>query len=1295
MATIVLSAVGMAVGGSVGGSVLGLSSAVIGRAAGATLGQVIDQRLLGSGSNAVETGRIDRFRLTGASEGAAVPRVFGRMRVGGQIIWATRFVENSTTTGGKGSPRPRSTSYSYTVSLALALCQGRITRVGRIWADGVELSKDTLSLRVYDGSDDQLPDPKIEAVEGSGAVPAHRGLAYMVIEDLDLSLFGNRVPQFSVEVVSAANSGADKHDIADKIRAVALIPGSGEYTLATTHVTMSKGFGQTETVNIHTPTAQPDFLVSLDALVEELPNLNSVSMVVSWFGNDLRCGTCTIEPKVEQTGTDGSQPWRVSGLSRAAAQTVPQMAGEPVYGGTPNDLSVVQALTALAERGVGAVFYPFILMDQLAGNGLPDPWTGDANQPALPWRGRITTSIAPGQAGSPDQTALAEAEVASFFGTADPADFAVTGTEVIYTGPTDWGYRRFILHYAHLCAAVGGVSAFCIGSELRGLTQIRGAGGSFPAVAALQSLAADVAAILGPEVKIGYAADWSEYHGYQPPGTGDKIFHLDPLWADPNIGFIGIDNYMPLSDWRDGDDHADAAAGAIYDLDYLRGNVAGGEGYDWYYHSPEAKAAQIRTPIEDHYGEPWMWRVKDLRGWWQNRHFNRIGGTPEAYPTEWVPESKPIWFTEFGCAAVDKGTNEPNKFLDVKSSESALPYGSNGRQDELIQAQYLRAVIDHYSDPSNNPVSETFGHPMIDMSRAHVWAWDARPFPAFPANSGTWGDADNYGKGHWLNGRTSSRLLASVVSDLCQAAGLAAPDTSTLFGLVRGYMISDVTSTRAALQPLMLAHGFDAVEQDGRLQFRTRGIGQPAPLDPEFFARGETVPDGTYALTRSPSAEIAGRVGISYTEALGDYETRNVQAAFADDATLVEHRTELPMVLTRAEGQQIAERWLAEARQARDTVEFALPPSATGIAAGDMVRLGEAEYRIDRIEATEVLTVEAVQIDRSIYDPAQVEDEQIALRPFVAPTPVEALFLDLPLVTGEEVPHAPYVATTAMPWPGTVAVYSSVTDDSYAPNLTLDRPAVIGITQTPLFAAPSGLWDRGGALRVKLVRGALSSATQDSILSGRNLALIGDGSTGNWEVFQFANADLVAPDTYDLTLRLRGQAGTDAAMPADWPVGSNFVLLDAAMQQLNLAAAAVGTQTYLRFGPAARPIDDTSYRYRTEVFAGIGNRPLSPCHLKKTDIGGDHHFGWIRRTRIGGDTWTGTDVPVSEETERYQIRIIVDGQQKRLTEVPSPEFTYEAWMQLSDGVTGDYRIEVAQVSATYGAGLPRGMVVTL
>ena len=43
--------------------------------------------------------------------------------------------------------------------------------------------------------------------------------------------------------------------------------------------------------------------------------------------------------------------------------------------------------------------------------------------------------------------------------------------------------------HAHLCALAGGVEAFCIGSEMRALTQVRGAANRFPAVAALRDLA--------------------------------------------------------------------------------------------------------------------------------------------------------------------------------------------------------------------------------------------------------------------------------------------------------------------------------------------------------------------------------------------------------------------------------------------------------------------------------------------------------------------------------------------------------------------------------------------------------------------------------------------------------------------------------------------------------------------------------------------------------------------------------------------------------------------------------------
>mgnify|MGYP000853728099 CR=1 FL=1 len=81
-------------------------------------------------------------------------------------------------------------------------------------------------------------------------------------------------------------------------------------------------------------------------------------------------------------------------------------------------------------------------------------------------------------------------------------------------------------------------------------------------------------------------------------------------------------------------------------LDYLKRNVEGGEGYDWVYVTPEARNAQLRTPITDTEGEPWVWRSKDMQGWWGNAHYPRIDGRRGVTPTAWVPRSKPIWLMQ-------------------------------------------------------------------------------------------------------------------------------------------------------------------------------------------------------------------------------------------------------------------------------------------------------------------------------------------------------------------------------------------------------------------------------------------------------------------------------------------------------------------------------------------------------------------------------------------------------------------------------------------------------------------------
>lgn len=1294
MATLLLSAAGAAIGAGFGGTILGLSGAVIGRAIGATLGRVIDQRLMGAGSDPVDVGRIDRLRLTGASEGAPVGQVWGRMRIAGQVIWATEFTETvRRRRSGKGAPKPKVNEYSYSVSLAIALCEGEILRVGRIWADGNEISPRDLNLRVYTGSETQLPDPKIEAVEGAGRAPAYRGIAYVVIEDLELGPYGNRVPQLSFEVVRPAQGpGVDPAGtLAGAIRGVALIPGTGEYGLATSPVHYSEGPGRNRTANMHSPSGLTDFATSLVQLGEELPEVGSVSVVVSWFGNDLRCGSCEVQPKVEQVQRDGvGMAWRAGGIARAAAQEVPRVDGASIYGGTPADASVIQSIRAIRASGKEVMFYPFILMDQLEDNTLPDPWSGGESQPRLPWRGRITLSVAPGRDGTPDRSAAAAAEVAAFFGSAQPGHFTVSGERINYSGPAAWGYRRFILHYARLCAVAGGVDAFCIGSEMRSLTQIRGAGDSFPAVDALRQLAQDVRAILGPGTKISYAADWSEYFGHQ--ADGNLYFNLDPLWADPNVDFIGIDNYMPLSDWRDGEDHADAGWGSIYNLDYLRANVEGGEGFDWYYDSPEGAQAQRRLPITDGaHEEPWVFRYKDLRSWWSNLHHERIGGVRQGNPTAWIPGSKPFRFTEFGAPAVDKGTNQPNKFVDPKSSESSLPVWSSGRRDDLIQMQYYLAVTSYWAQAERNPISTVYGGPMIDMSRAHAWAWDARPFPEFPGQIEVWSDGDNYVRGHWLNGRATNQPLSAVVTEICARSGVQAVDTQRLYGLVRGYTQSDITTGRAAMQPLLLAFAFDVAEREGQLRFANR-VGRATARITE--AELAVLPDieGSFETVRAPDAETAGQVRVGFFDAQSSYEVRTAEARFPDEEARGVSQTDLPLCLTRSEGIATVERWLAEARIARDGARFALPKSRLSIGAGDVVEHAGRRYRIDRVEQAEAQLIDAVRVEPGVYLPSDSDSEGIVTRPYLGPVPVYPVFMDLPLLSGEEIPHAPHIAVAATPWPGPVALWSAGQDSGYEVNRLVAASAVIGTTETPLARARPGVWDRGAPLRVRLIGGELSSAGLTAVLNGANAMAIGNGSGGNWEVFQFATAEVVAPDTYELSLRLRGQAGTDGLTPDVWPAGSTVVLLDPTVLQVDMPLSARGLARYYRVGAAARGLDDPNVVLRVEAFAGAGLRPYPVSHIRAWNGGaGSVVIDWKRRTRIDGDTWQTFEVPLGEETEAYVLRVIQSDEVQAEYSATLPQFTYTTAMRTADLAAGPYRIEVAQVSVQYGPGPFRGI----
>ena len=1289
MATMLLSAAGSSLGGAAGGSLLGLGAASLGRAAGGIAGSILDQQILGRGSAPVATGRIDRIRVQRAGEGDPIPRVFGRMRVAGQIIWANRFRERLTEGDGAGKGGgAQGASYSYTISFAVALCEGRVSRIGRLWADANEVSPSDFVHRLHDGSEIQEPDPLIEAIEKEA--PAFRGLAYVVFEDVDLTPFGNRIPQFNIEVWREPEvaDGTATPRLSELVRAVALSPGSGEFSLDTDKVRRIAGPGRSVFENVNTPSERPDLLVSLDQLAAEAPKAEAISLIVSWFGDDLRCSRCEVKPCAESRDKETSPTeWRAGGVGRQEARLVSSdAAGRPVFGGTPSDGSVIRAIREIVRRGGRVMFYPFVLMDVPAQNTKTNPWTGTAPQPAFPWRGRITLDRAPELADSTDKTAAAAQEVRAFFGNASPGDFNVGLDHVDYVGPAEWGFRRFILHYAHLCALAGGVDSFCIGSEMRGLTHIRSGPSVYPAVTEFRSLAAEVREILGLDVKIGYAADWSEYFGHQPnDGSGDAHFHLDPLWSDDAIDFIGIDNYMPIADWRYAQNHLDEGFGSPYSLQYLKRNIEGGEGFDWYYKSAAAREVQDRSQIVDGaHGEDWLFRPKDIRQWWSNAHHDRPGGVRSLQPTAWTPGSKPIWFTELGCPAVDLGANQPNVFFDPKSSESFLPYFSKGVRDDFMQRRYLQATLSYWEDNANNPAASLYAGRMVETSRSFVWTWDARPWPEFPARLNVWSDGPNHRLGHWITGRLGAASLADVVAEICLRAGVSYVDVSSLHGVVHGYMLEQAASARAALQGLMSAFSFDAIESGETLRFRHRD--RQADIGVEsgeihLSSRGEC----ERRFVRTPDGELASAIALTYIDDESGYETGSTEARHVGSTSTRVEVLNAPLVLDAAAAQEIAERHLAESRASREGVQTRLGRKYLAIEIGDVItfldRADGARYRVDAVEDDLTRSLTLSRIADFAAAPRRIEVSVASIERPLPALPIEGVFLDLPLVGDERA--VPVIAAYSHPWTGSAAVYAANGDDEYRLETKIPRPSTVGVLFEDLPSSRPHIWSRGSGAVVRLYGGSLSSRPVSSVLNGANRAAVLTPS-GEWEVFQFLSAELLGQDLWRLTGLLRGQAGTEPFIGDPTPSGATFVLIDGNQAEISAPSALRDAPRLLRLGPARKPYGHDSYSTMEIIDHGARLRPYAPVHLRALCEAetGDVSLSWIRRARVGGDNWTDLEPPLGEAREAYRVRIgsFVD------VEAVEPRYIWSLASQMAAGAAGPVEILVSQLSDQFGEG---------
>ena len=719
-----------------------------------------------------------------------------------------------------------------------------------------------------------------------------------------------------------------------------------------------------------------------------------------------------------------------------------------------------------------------------------------------------------------------------------------------------------------------------------------------------------------------------------------------------------------------------------------------------------ASAAKLNTPITDGaYGKPWVFRYKDILSWWSNLHFNRAGGVESGTPTGWTPKSKPIWMTEVGCPAVDKGPNQPNVFPDPKSSENATPYFSSGGRSDLAQRRYLEAHLDHwdpaspYFSSAGNPVSPLYGGRMLDAERIYAWAWDARPFPAFPQQSSLWHDGGNWNLGHWLNGRLGGVAVGDLINAVLADHGLPPADVRHADGTMQGYVIADPCSVRAALEPVLELYGIGAREDGDGFVFACEGASAGVATSVTDIVSADQRP--AVELVRTPDQDLPAEIVLGFVDPFAEYQTASARHIRLGAGGSRQEQIGVPAILEIEQADALLADWMQRKWRERERVTFAVASSDTALLPGAVISLPGAaagvRFLVDEVEDGLTRRVSAREIAGSAPTKRRFSGPLTATQgtPFYGKP--QALFLDLPMAAGGAERDQFRAALWAKPWKSQ-ALYASPETTGFGLRAVLPMPAFLGRLTTALPPAFHGRIDRTHTVTVAMHSGELASVSRAQLLNGANAAAVRSVS-GAWEIVQFENADEIAPSLWKLTGVLRGQLGTDDAMLAGAATGADFVVLDEAVRPAGLRDSETGLALIWRAGPTGQEFSATTFAQQT-VTGGLRARlPLSPVHLEaQKQAGGNVLVSWIRRSRIDADSWDGDDIPVGEEGESYRIEIAsAAGALKRTATAATQSWTYAAAAIAADFpvLPANATITVRQISAAVGAGIAARLAVTL
>jgi hypothetical protein len=545
--------------------------------------------------------------------------------------------------------------------------------------------------------------------------------------------------------------------------------------------------------------------------------------------------------------------------------------------------------------------------------------------------------------------------------------------------------------------------------------------------------------------------------------------------------------------------------------------------------------------------------------------------------------------------------------------------------------------------------------------------------------------------------------LSAIITDMCTRSGISsgAVDVSAVTQSVYGWNVED--DFLSAMQKIGKAFGIGARDDAGTLVFYETDLlsiaGTIVSTDMGAGSTGAAAGDTSLLPMRMPDEySLPAKMTVQYQDIARD-GLSNAQTVMRTTVNSKNETSETyDFLMDATMARKIADRLLYRTWiEGTSFGAIKLGPQYLGLRPGHVVQATDDLGNLHTLRLTTVSIGSdySVQASGVAYEGSNAVSYVVGEAGRFTPTPSVGLgatvarLLNLPPLAAANANTFGFYAAAigaSSAWRSALLYESPDGGVSWNTLATLPVYTVMGECSTILAAPPDKIgacnFDNVSTVVVTVIKGQLTSVTDEMLLGGANRAMVGG------EIIQYGTATLVSAGTYTLSHLLRGVKSTEDAM-ASHVAWEAFTLLDT-VTFVELPIASIGSTRKYKVVPIGGDI--TTEPEIAFVCTGEILRPWAPMRIRGTrnDPWLDLTLTWWRRSRLGSALPNRADIPLDCAPETYLVEIMSgDGLTvMRSMVVAGRTVTYSEAQQIADfGYTlTAANVRISQISALYGSG---------